>query len=407
MENKIFYNQTNYGDEEIDAVVEVLKTQSFSLVSGKKSLEFEKEISGMFGKKFGLFVNSGSSANLLALASLDLNKGSEIITPCLTFSTTISPILQLGLIPSLVDVDIRTLNIKVQDIEKCINKNTKAIFVPNLIGNVPDWDEITKIAKKHNLYLIEDSADTIGYDFRGSNTGQLSDISTTSFYGSHIITCAGIGGMACTNDPELYEKMKIVRGWGRSSELFSPDASLSIEDNLKDRFDIEINGMSYDKKFIFEKEGYNFFAPEICAAFGLIQLKRFDEFFTKRVANFNYLKNSITNKLSNYIITPEETKGVKTNWLAYPVILRESEKNLRTNLQIFLERKNIQTRTIFSGNITRQPIMDGKVYRTNEFKFENADYIMKNGMLVGCHPKLEQVDLDYICNSLIEFFDGR
>ena len=407
MENKIFYNQTNYGDEEIDAVVEVLKTQSFSLVSGKKSLEFEKEISGIFGKKFGLFVNSGSSANLLALASLDLNKGSEIITPCLTFSTTISPILQLGLIPSLVDVDIRTLNIKVQDIEKCINKNTKAIFVPNLIGNVPDWDELKKIAKKHNLYLIEDSADTIGYDFRGSNTGQLSDISTTSFYGSHIITCAGIGGMACTNDPEVYEKMKIVRGWGRSSELFSPDASLSIEDNLKDRFDIEINGMSYDKKFIFEKEGYNFFAPEICAAFGLIQLKRFDEFFTKRVANFNYLKNSITNKLSNYIITPEETKGVKTNWLAYPVILRESEKNLRTNLQIFLERKNIQTRTIFSGNITRQPIMDGKVYRTNEFKFENADYIMKNGMLVGCHPKLEQVDLDYICNSLIEFFDGR
>jgi len=407
MENKIFYNQTNYGDEEIDAVVEVLKTQSFSLVSGKKSLEFEKEISGMFGKKFGLFVNSGSSANLLALASLDFNKGSEIITPCLTFSTTISPILQLGLIPSLVDVDIRTLNIKVQDIEKCINKNTKAIFVPNLIGNVPDWDEIKKIAKKHNLYLIEDSADTIGYDFRGSNTGQLSDISTTSFYGSHIITCAGIGGMACTNDPEVYEKMKILRGWGRSSELFSPDASLSIEDNLKDRFDIEINGMSYDKKFIFEKEGYNFFAPEICAAFGLIQLKRFDEFFTKRVANFNYLKNSITNKLSNYIITPEETKGVKTNWLAYPVILRESEKNLRTNLQIFLERKNIQTRTIFSGNITRQPIMDGKVYRTNEFKFENADYIMKNGMLVGCHPKLEQVDLDYICNSLIEFFDGR
>ena len=407
MENKIFYNQTNYGDEEIDAVVEVLKTQSFSLVSGKKSLEFEKEISGMFGKKFGLFVNSGSSANLLALASLDLNKGSEIITPCLTFSTTISPILQLGLIPSLVDVDIRTLNIKVQDIEKCINKNTKAIFVPNLIGNVPDWDEIKKIAKKHNLYLIEDSADTIGYDFRGSNTGQLSDISTTSFYGSHIITCAGIGGMACTNDPKVYEKMKIVRGWGRSSELFSPDASLSIEDNLKDRFDIEINGMSYDKKFIFEKEGYNFFAPEICAAFGLIQLKRFDEFFTKRVANFNYLKNSITNKLSNYIITPEETKGVKTCWLAYPVILRESEKNLRTNLQIFLERKNIQTRTIFSGNITRQPIMDGKVYRTNEFKFENADYIMKNGMLVGCHPKLEQVDLDYICNSLIEFFDGR
>ena len=407
MENKIFYNQTNYGDEEINAVVEVLRTQSFSLVSGKKSLEFEKKISDMFGKKFGLFVNSGSSANLLALASLELDKGSEIITPCLTFSTTISPIFQLGLIPSLVDVDIKTLNIKVQDIEKCINSNTRAIFVPNLIGNVPDWDEIKKIAKKHNLFLIEDSADTVGYNFKGNNTGQLSDISTTSFYGSHIITCAGIGGMACTNSPELYEKMKIVRGWGRSSELFSPDASLSIEDNLKDRFDIKINGMSYDKKFIFEKEGYNFFAPEICAAFGLIQLKRFNEFFSKRVSNFNYLKSNITSKLSKYIINPEETKGVKTNWLAYPIILRESEKNLRTNLQIFLERKNIQTRTIFSGNITRQPIMDGKIYKSNGFKFENADYIMKNGMLVGCHPKLEQIDLDYICNSLVEFFDDK
>ncbi len=407
MKHKIFYNQTNYGDEEINAVVDVLKTQSFSLVSGKKSLEFEKKISDLFGKKFGLFVNSGSSANMLALASLELNKGSEIITPCLTFSTTISPILQLGLIPSLVDVDIKTLNIKVQDIEKCINKNTKAIFVPNLIGNVPDWEKIKKIAEKYKLYLIEDSADTVGYDFKGSNTGKLSDISTTSFYGSHIITCAGIGGMACTNDPDLYEKMKIVRGWGRSSELFSPDASLSIEDNLKDRFDIEIDGISYDKKFIFEKEGYNFFAPEVCAAFGLIQLKRFDEFFSKRVSNFKYLKDNISKNLSNYIIAPEETNGVKTNWLAYPIILKEGETNLRTNLQIFLERKNIQTRTIFSGNITRQPIMDGKVYKTNNFKFENADYIMKNGMLVGCHPKLEKVELDYICESLIEFFNGK
>lgn len=407
MKHKIFYNQTNYGDEEINAVVDVLKTQSFSLVSGKKSLEFEKKISDMFGKKFGLFVNSGSSANMLALASLELNKGSEIITPCLTFSTTISPILQLGLIPSLVDVDIKTLNIKVQDIEKCINKNTKAIFVPNLIGNVPDWDKIKNIAEKYKLYLIEDSADTVGYDFKGGNTGQLSDISTTSFYGSHIITCAGIGGMACTNDPDLYEKMKIVRGWGRSSELFSPDASLSIEDNLKDRFDIEIDGISYDKKFIFEKEGYNFFAPEVCAAFGLIQLKRFDKFFSKRVSNFKYLKDNISKNLSNYIIAPEETNGVKTNWLAYPIILKEGEPNLRTNLQIFLERKNIQTRTIFSGNITRQPIMDGKVYKTNNFKFENADYIMKNGMLVGCHPKLEKVELDYICESLIEFFNGK
>ena len=405
MEKKIFYNQTNYGEEEINAVVEILKTQSFSLVSGSKTLEFEKKISEIFGKKFGLFVNSGSSANLLALSSLELDRGSEVITPCLTFSTTMSPILQLGLVPSLVDVNVKTLNIKVEDIENCINKNTKAIFVPNLIGNVPDWDEISKIAKKHKLHVIEDSADTIGYDFRGGNTGLLSDLSTTSFYGSHIITCAGIGGMVCTNDADLYEKMKIVRGWGRSSELFSPDASLSIEDNLKDRFDIEINGISYDKKFIFEREGYNFFAPEVCAGFGLAQLKRFDEFFSKRVSNFNYLKSKISKNLDDHIISPEETNGVKTNWLAYPIILKEGEKNLRTQLQIFLERKNIQTRTIFSGNITRQPIMKNKIFKTNNYEFENSDYIMKNGMLIGCHPKLEKSDLDYICKSLSDFFN--
>lgn len=405
MEKKIFYNQTNYGEEEINAVVEILKTQSFSLVSGSKTLEFEKKISEIFGKKFGLFVNSGSSANLLALSSLELDRGSEVITPCLTFSTTMSPILQLGLVPSLVDVNVKTLNIKVEDIENCINKNTKAIFVPNLIGNVPDWDEISKIAKKHKLNVIEDSADTIGYDFRGGNTGLLSDLSTTSFYGSHIITCAGIGGMVCTNDADLYEKMKIVRGWGRSSELFSPDASLSIEDNLKDRFDIEINGISYDKKFIFEREGYNFFAPEVCAGFGLAQLKRFDEFFSKRVANFNYLKSKISKNLDDHIISPEETNGVKTNWLAYPIILKEGEKNLRTKLQIFLEKKNIQTRTIFSGNITRQPIMKNKIFKTNNYEFENSDYIMKNGMLIGCHPKLEKSELDYICKSLSDFFN--
>lgn len=406
MEKKIFYNQTNYGEEEINAVVEILKTQSFSLVSGNKTLEFEKKISEIFGKKFGLFVNSGSSANLLALSSLELKRGSEIITPCLTFSTTMSPILQLDLVPSLVDINVKTLNIKVEDIENCINENTKAIFVPNLIGNVPDWDQISKIAKKYKLHVIEDSADTVGYNFRGGNTGLLSDLSTTSFYGSHIITCAGIGGMVCTNDPNLYEKMKIIRGWGRSSELFSPDASLSIEDNLKDRFDIEIDGMSYDKKFIFEREGYNFFAPEVCAGFGLAQLKRFDEFFSKRVANFNYLKSKISKNLDEHIISPEETNGVKTNWLAYPIILKEGEKNLRTKLQIFLERKNIQTRTIFSGNITRQPIMKNKIFKTNNYKFENSDYIMKNGMLIGCHPKLEKSDLDYICKSLQDFFYG-
>ena len=277
---KIFYNQTNYGEEEINAVVEILKTQSFSLVSGSKTLEFEKKISEIFGKNLD-FLSIQDHQQIYLLSLLELDRGSEVITPCLTFSTTMSPILQLGLVPSLVDVNVKTLNIKVEDIENCINKNTKAIFVPNLIGNVPDWDEISKIAKKHKLHVIEDSADTIGYDFRGGNTGLLSDLSTTSFYGSHIITCAGIGGMVCTNDADLYEKMKIVRGWGRSSELFSPDASLSIEDNLKDRFDIEINGISYDKKFILREKVIIFLLQKYVRDLDLHNLKGLMNSFQK------------------------------------------------------------------------------------------------------------------------------
>ena len=213
--------------------------------------------------------------------------------------------------------------------------------------------------------------------------------------------------MVCTNNKEFYEKMKIIRGWGRSSELFLPDSALSIEDNLKDRFDLKIDGIQYDKKFIFEREGYNFFAPEICAAFGLAQLEKFDELFKKRIENFKYLKRYISENLNKYILTPIELENVKTNWLAYPILLKEYSTYSRTELQIFLEKKNIQTRTIFSGNITRQPIMNGKSYNTNNIEFKNSDYVMRNGMLIGCHPKLDQNDLDYITSSLSEFFDGK
>ena len=403
--NKIFYNEANYDDDEINAVIEVLKSDNKSLVSGTKTIQFEKEISGIFGRKYGVFVNSGSSANLLALSSLEIERSSEIITPCLTFATTIAPILQLGLIPSLVDIDLRSLNIDEEQIEKCINKKTKAMFIPNLIGNLPNWSKISEIAKKYELHVIEDSADTIGYKYNGSNTSSLTDLVTTSFYGSHIITCAGIGGMVCTNDVDIYEKLKILRGWGRSSELFAPDVNSDLDTNLRNRFDISIDGISYDKKFIFEKEGFNFFAPEICAAFGLVQLKRFDQLFEKRKYNFNFLRDFIEKELSNYIITPKENYSVETNWLAYPIILKDISENIRTQLQVFLEKKNIQTRTIFSGNITKQPMMKDKVYNDNNINFCNADYIMKYGMLIGCHPKLSLSDLNYLFSTLSEFFN--
>ena len=404
-QKRILYAETNYDDKEINSVIDVLKNQPYSLVGGTYTKEFEANISKLFGKKYGIFVNSGSSANLLALTSLNLKVGSEIITPCLTFSTTVSPIIQLGLIPSFVDIELRTLNIDANKIEEAINENTSAIMIPNLMGNLPDWSRIKKIAEKHSLPIIEDSADTLGYKFNDKTTAKISDLVTTSFYASHIITCAGIGGMICTNDFDLYKNITVMRGWGRSSELFKPDAKLLSKKEIDKRFEIEIDEISYDRKFLFDQPGYNFFAPEICAAFGNTQLQKFDELSSKRLANFQYLKNCIEKELSDFIITPLQKKNVDTIWLAYPVILKNhNSKKTRNKLQMFLEENNIQTRPIFSGNITKQPMMEGRKFKTNVNGYENSDFIMKNGMLIGCHPKLTFSDLDYICELLKQFF---
>ncbi len=402
---RILYAETNYDDEEINSVIDVLQNQPHSLVGGKYTKEFEKNISKLFGKKYGILVNSGSSANLLALTSLNLKEGSEIITPCLTFSTTVAPIIQLGLIPNFVDIELRTLNIDANKIEEAINENTSAIMIPNLMGNLPDWIKIKKIAQKHSLPIIEDSADTLGYKINDKTTGEISDLVTTSFYASHIITCAGIGGMVCTDDFDLYKNITVMRGWGRSSELFNPDAKLLSKKEITNRFEIKVDEISYDRKFLFDQPGYNFFAPELCAAFGNTQLQKFDALSVSRSSNFQYLKNWIEKELSDFIITPLQKENVDTIWLAYPVILNNlNTKKTRNKLQIFLEENNIQTRPIFSGNITKQPMMEGRKFKINDNGYENSDFIMRNGMLIGCHPKLTLSDLDYICKLLKQFF---
>ena len=402
---RIFYAETNYDEVEIDSVLDVLKNQSFSLVGGVYTKEFESKIADLFGKKYGVFVNSGSSANLLALTALNLPAGSEVITPCLTFSTTVSPILQLGLIPNFIDIETRTLNIDSSKIEQAINENTSAIMIPNLMGNLPNWSKIKQIADRHSLPIIEDSADTLGYKFNNGTTGEISDLVTTSFYASHIITCAGIGGMVCTNNFELYKKIIIKRGWGRSSELFDPDKMLLTKKEIDTRFEIKIDNISYDRKFLFEETGYNFFAPEICAAFGNAQLKKFKILYEKRVNNFQYLNKLIENELSDFLITPVQNNKADTIWLAYPLILKELDSSsTRNKLQIFLEERNIQTRPIFSGNVTKQPMMKGYKFIIDKNGYENTDFIMKNGMLIGCHPKLAFADLDYVCKLLKEFF---
>ena len=393
---KIYYGRAVYDAKEINAVLKVLKNNSLSLIDGNKVKELEKRVSQIFGKKYGLMVNSGSSANLLALSSFKFKKGSEIITPNLTFSTTVAPIYQLGLTPHFVGVEENKFITDPSQIEKCINKKTVALMIPNLLGNIADWKRIHKIAKKYNLKIIEDSADTIGYTVNKKNLGKYSDITTNSFYASHIINGAGTGGIVCFNDYSLYERAKLLRGWGRSSAVFNES------ENATKRFNVKVSGIDYDAKYIFSDLGYNFLPSEISAAFALEQIKKLKNNVLIRNKNFEYLKKFFEN-FEKYFKLPEQNIGVKTPWLAFPLVIKENKIFNRKKMQIFFEKNNIQTRTIFTGNILKQPVMKNRFFKKHPKCDKVANDVMKNGILLGCHQGMNKSELDYICKTFKRF----
>ena len=389
---KIYYGKAVYDKKEINAVINVLKNSSLSLIDGKRVKEIEKKVSNIFGKKYGLMVNSGSSANLLALSSFKFKKGSEIITPNLTFSTTVAPIYQLGLIPHFIGVEENKFVSDTSQIEKCINKKTVALMIPNLLGNIADWKLIYRIAKKYNLKIIEDSADTIGYTVNNKNLGQYSDITTNSFYASHIINGAGTGGIVCFNDFNLYERAKLLRGWGRSSATFNES------ENASKRFNVKVSGIDYDAKYIFSDLGYNFLPSEISAAFVLQQIKKLKNNISIRNKNFRYLKDFFKD-YTEYFKLPEQNIGVRTAWLAFPLVIKKNKKFNRKKMQIFFEKRNIQTRTIFTGNILKQPVMKNRNYKKHKKCDKIANDVMKNGILLGCHQGMNKSELKYICST--------
>jgi CDP-4-dehydro-6-deoxyglucose reductase, E1 len=391
---KITYGKNVYNNEEISAVVRQLKKTT---QMGKSVQKFEKKISKFFKKKYGVMVNSGSSALTLAMRTLDVKAGDEIITPCLNFGTAVSSILLARAKPIFVDIDIETLQIDPDLIERRITSKTKALLLPNLIGNIPNFKKIYKLSKKYNLKIIEDSADTLGAKINGKPTGIYSDISITSFYGSHIISCAGNGGMFMTNNKSVHEKAKLLRSWGRMSTL------VKDSENIENRLKIKLSRFDYDKKFVFSEIGYNFEPSEIGASFGLVQLKKFNLFSRTRVKNFQNHINFFQG-LKKYFIIPKILKSVKTNFLAYPIIIKENKKFNRKQLQIFLENNQIQTRPIFSGNILRHPAFKNLISTKNKLgNFPNSDYIMKNGLLIGCHQGLKSKNIKFI-HDKINFF---
>ena len=387
MMTKISYGKNVYDKREINAVLKTLKN---STQMGKSVETFESKIAKLFSKKYGLMVNSGSSALILALKVMNFPRGSEIIAPCLNFGTAVSSIMLCNLNPIFVDCEIKTLQIDLSKIEKKISKKTKALLIPNLIGNIPDWKGIRKIASKHKLKIIEDSADTLGATINNRSTGIYSDISITSFYGSHVISCAGNGGILLTNNKNYFSKAKVLRSWGRMSTL------IKDSENINKRLGIKLRGFNYDRKFVFSEAGYNFEPSEVGASFGIEQLKKFRSFSMLRNRNFK-LHYEFFKKLDKYFTVPKINKNIKTNFLTYPVILKSNSKISRKDFQVYLENNKIQTRPIFTGNTLRHPAFKSLVSNKNKLnEFKNSDYIMKYGLLIGCHQGLSLKDISYI-----------
>ena len=391
---RVPYGLSVHGKEEIKAVTKVLNSTT---QMGKNVSTFEKKIAKLFNKKYGLMVNSGSSALMLAMETLGIPKGSEIITPALTFSTTVGYIVRNNYVPIFVDVKEGTYCIDEDVIENLITKKTRAIVAPHLMGNIVNWEKIYPILKKNKIIIVEDSADTLGATYKKKSTGYYADISITSFYGSHIINCAGNGGMVCFNDKKKYEQAKLLRSWGRSSSLFDENS-----EKIENRFNISLDGIRYDKKFVFEKIGHNVEPSEMGAAFGLVQLKKLNSNLKKRELNFK-IHSKFLKKYDEYFILPKQLPGSRSGWLAYPITIKNEAPFSRTDMQIFLEKRNIQTRVVFTGNILRQPGFKNIKAIKNKKGYPEADKVMKNGILIACHHGLTDKMINHIHSSIDEF----
>ena len=389
---RIDYAGSVHDEREIEAVVEVLRGGPTALRIGKNVRAMEQRIAALFDKRRGVMCNSGSSAIYLAIEALDLQPGDEVITGAVTFSTDISPMIRKGVVPVFVDVTPDTYQIDVDAIEAMITPRTKVILTPNLIGNAPDWDVIREIADRHGLKVVEDSCDALGLTLRGTPTGSRADISLTSFALSHIITAAGIGGMVCFDDDELADKALLFRRWGRRSEI----QLFGSKRGQGERFFSTIDdGLEYDNIFIFDENGWNFEPSELSAAFGLVQLDKLDENIVRRQRNFEITSSHFA-RWPELFILPRLTEGVETGWHMFPIIINPESGIRRSEFQQWMEKHGVDTRMVWTGNVTRQPMLRGKEFRVPEGGLPNADRVMEWGLILPNSHSLDDDDCNYI-----------
>lgn len=400
--DRINYAGRVYDEEELCNLVD--SALDFWLTAGKYTQEFEKGLANYLGVPFCSLVNSGSSANLLAIMALtspllgerQLKKGDEIITVAAAFPTTVAPIMQSGAVPVFVDIDIPSYNIDCSYLEEAYSEKTKAVFVAHSLGNIFDLKEIKKFCDKHNLWLIEDNCDALGgtCEINGEKklTGTVGDIGTSSFYPAHQMTM-GEGGAVYTSNPVLHKAIRSMRDWGRECICSGG------QDNLcGHRFEGQFGTLprGYDHKYVYSHLGYNLKATDMQAAIGAAQLKKLPSFVEKRQENWDYLREKL-NDLKEVLILPEKKEGTKPCWFGFIVSVKDNCSKKRGEIVSYLEKYNIQTRNLFAGNILRHPCFEGyevnKDYRVVG-ELAKTDYAMNHSFWVGVYPGMTKAMLD-------------
>ena len=395
---RVEYSGSLHDEEEIDAVVAVLRAGPSGLRIGKNVKEMERLVADSFAKKRGIMVNSGSSALYLAVELLGLQPGDEVLTAAVTFSTDVAPLVRAGLVPVFIDVEYDTYQIDVDAIEAAIGPRTRAILAPNLIGNCPDWDRIREIADRHQLMVIEDSCDCLGATLRGTPTGARSDISVTSFALSHIITAGGTGGMVCVDDEALADKALLLRRWGRRSEV-----KFFGSQKANKRFFSVIDGLEYDDLFIFDEVGWNFEPSEMSAAFGVVQMRKLPINLARRKRNFELLSKHFSGYPDVFVL-PRITTDIDTGWHMFPIMIKPESGVRRSLFQQHMEAAGVDTRMVWTGNVTRQPAFKDVAHRVGPGGLANADRVMETGLILPCNHAIDDEGIEYMCHSVDEFF---
>ncbi|NDC83218.1 lipopolysaccharide biosynthesis protein RfbH [bacterium] len=379
------------------------------LTAGRFATQMERDLARYVGAKNALLVNSGSSANLVAFYTLtspalgerQLLPGDEVITVAAGFPTTVNPLIQYGAIPVFVDISLPTYNVDVTQLEEAISPRTKAIMMAHTLGNPFNLDAVTRVAKAHGLWLIEDDCDALGAQYRDQKTGTFGDLSTLSFYPAHHITM-GEGGAVLINTVRLRKIAESFRDWGR--DCFCPPGK---DNSCGQRFDWKLGELphGYDHKYIYSHIGFNLKVTDTQAAIGWSQLQRIDEFVGMRRKNHAYLSAALAD-LSPHLILPEPTSNSLPSWFGFMITLRDSTRWNRHQLVQYLETHKIGTRLLFAGNLLRQPAYRS-IPRRVVGDLAVTDKVMNDGFWIGIWPGLTESHLDYISDKLHLFFEGK